>query len=425
MAATLMRRPIALTLLAAFVLLAGATTQAQDKENPLRAELLKLNGVSTEEAQTAKLRELLKDKKKGKAAVAEAVKMLKEAEGDKPFNYNATLILGRAAHILNEYTAAEKLYEFQIELANKLGNGKKINNAHDNLIDLYFEMKRYPSAIEVCEKFVDMRGTEEVDRHKPFILERLIQAKAKQGNTDEALNMTKGLLELSDNSWYFLNLKGWVQREAGKIDAAIETYIEVLDKVEADKKLEDKQKDTIKDNVRYTLSGLYVENKDIEKAAKQLQTLIKRNPESATYKNDLGFVWSDHDLYLEESEKLIREAIELDLKLKKKLKEEGKIDEVKANAAYLDSLGWVLFKQMKFKESLAPLKEAAADEDDGNHLEIWDHLADAYMALGQKKEAVAAWEKALKMEDLSKRDGERRRKVSEKLRNARMELKKD
>ena len=77
---------------------------------------------------------------------------------------------------------------------------------------------------------------------------------------------------------------------------------------------------------------------------------------------------------LEESEKLIREALDLDKKAKEKLKEEGKIDEVKENAAYLDSLGWVLFKQKKYKEALEPLKKAAADEDDGNHLEIWDHL---------------------------------------------------
>jgi hypothetical protein len=41
------------------------------------------------------------------------------------------------------------------------------------------------------------------------------------------------------------------------------------------------------------------------------------------------------------------------------------------------------------------------------------------MALGQKKEAIATWEKGLKFEDLSKRDNERRRKVSEKLKKAR------
>ena len=131
-------------------------------------------------------------------------------------------------------------------------------------------------------------------------------------------------------------------------------------------------KDRMKDRTRYILTGLYVDNKDIEKAAKELQTLIKRNPDNPTYKNDLGFIWCDHDMNLEESEKLIKEAIGLDKKEKEKLKKDGKIDEVKPNAAYLDSLGWVLFKQKKYKEALEPLKQAAADDEDGSHLEIWD-----------------------------------------------------
>ncbi|WP_439630468.1 tetratricopeptide repeat protein [Gemmata sp.] len=416
-------------LAAGLLLLAGTGAGRADepkKASPLRESLLKLNGATTEDTQTAKLRELLKDKEKAKKAVAEAVKMMKEAkEDEKPFNYNGTAILARAALILRETAAAERFYEHQVDLATKLKSGPKILAAYEGLIDLNWDAKRYAEVVEVCEKLVDMKGPMEVENAKPFIIERLVQAKAKQGKIDEALTMTKGLLELTNDAWYFLQLKGWVQREGGKIDDAITTYADVLEKLDADKNLKDDAKGRIKDRVQYTLSGLYVEKKDVEKGAKQLQELIKRNPDSATYKNDLGFIWSDNDLNLEESEKLIKEALELDVKEKKKLKEEGKIDEVKENAAYLDSLGWVLFKQKKYKEALEPLKKASLDEDDGAHLEIWDHLADCYMALGDKKNAIAAWEKALKMDDISKRDGERRRKVSEKLKKARTEASKD
>lgn len=430
MAGTIGRWPVLGALAAGLWLLAttggAAARQDEKKEDPLRASLLKLNNVSTENAQTAKLRELVKDKAKAKKAVAEAVKMMKEAKDDeKPFNYNGALILGRAAHILKDYAAAERFYEHQVDVVSKLKSGAKMVAAYENLIDLYWDAKRYNDVAELCEKIVDTKGPAELENAKPFIIERLIQATAKQGKTDTALTMTKGLLELTDNSWYFLRLKGWVQREGGKTEDAIATYTEVLDKIDADKNLKGDGKDKMKDGVRYTLSGLYVDAKDIDKAAKQLQTLIQRNPDVATYKNDLGFIWCDHDMKFEESEKLIREALDLDKKAQEKAKEEGKIDEVKPNAAYLDSLGWVLFKQKKYKEALEPLKQAAADEDDGNHLEIWDHLADCYMALGQTKEAVATWEKALKMDDLSKRDGERRRKVSEKLKKARAELTKD
>lgn len=417
-------------LLAAGLLLLATTGAGRadepKKTSPLRESLLKLNGATTEDTQNAKLRELLKDKDKAKKAIAEAVKMMKEAkEDEKPFNYNGTIILATAARAIRETAAAERFSEHQIELATKLKSGPKILAAYEGLIDLNWDAKRYGEVVDVCEKLVDMKGPMEVENAKPFIIERLVQAKAKQGKIDEALTMTKGLLELTNDAWYFLQLKGWVQREGGKIDDAIATYGDVLEKLAADKNLKADAKDRITDRVRYTLSGLYVEKKDVEKGAKELQELIKRNPDSATYKNDLGFIWSDNDIKLEESEKLIKEALELDLKDKKKLKEEGKLDEVKENAAYLDSLGWVLFKQKKYKEALEPLKKASLDEEEGGHLEIWDHLADCYMALGDKKNAIASWEKALKMDDISKRDGERRRKVSEKLKKARTESSKD
>jgi tetratricopeptide (TPR) repeat protein len=414
---------------AGLFLLAGGAGRADDepKDSPLRAELkgLKLNEAATEDAQNGKLRALMKDKEKAKKLVAEAAKMMAEAKDEKPFNYNGALILGAAARRVKAYDAAEAFLKHEVDLATKLKSGPKMRQAHLGLIGLYFETKRYDVAAEAAENAVDLRGPMEYENAKPFLLERLVQAKAKQGKIDDALNMTKGLLELTDGAWYFLQLKGWVQREGGKLDDAIATYTEVLDKIEADKNLKGSDKDEVKDDVRYVLSGLHVDNKEVDKAAKQLQTLIKRNPDNAGYKNDLGFIWCDHDMNLEESEKLIREALDLDKKAKEKAKEEGKLDEVRESAAYLDSLGWVLFKQKKYKEALDPLKKAAADDEQGSHLEIWDHLADCHYALGEKKEAVAAWQKALKMEDLTKRDGERRRKVSEKLRKAKDELEKE
>jgi Tfp pilus assembly protein PilF len=174
------------------------------------------------------------------------------------------------------------------------------------------------------------------------------------------------------------------------------------------------------------MTGVYVDNHDVDKAADVLKALIKEEPESATYHNDLGFIWADHDKNLEESEKLIRKALELDEKARKKAFEEGKIDRDaadKKNAAYLDSLGWVLFKNKKYAEAKKVLLEAIKDDDEGAHMEIWDHLADVHVALGEQKEAIDIWLKALKFDDLTKRDAERRKKITEKLRKARAELK--
>jgi tetratricopeptide (TPR) repeat protein len=418
-------------LVVGLVLAAGAAAQEEKKAappdeakkaDPEREALLKLNSVTGEDAEQARFDALTKDKAKAKKAVALALKMRQEARGkDKPFNYTASMILGRVALSLRDHDSAETLFDDGVEAAAKVKDAEKTYRAYAGLADTYFDAKKYTAVVEACEKALDIRANE-IANAQIFMLERLVQAKAKLGQFDEALKITAGLVQAgedSGNAWYFLQLKGYVQREAGKNEDAIKTHLEVIEKLDAAKALKGDFRDRMKDRNRYVLSGLYVDAKDIDNAAKQLQTLIKRNPDSATYKNDLGFIWCDNDMNLEESEKLIREALDLDKKAQEKLKADGKVDEVRPNAAYLDSLGWVLFKQKKYKEALEYLKKACEDEDDGNHLEIWDHLADCHMALGQKKDAVAAWEKGLTMEDLSKRDAERRRKVTEKLKKAR------
>jgi len=329
------------------------------------------------------------------------------------------MILGRAAHFVKEYDAAEYFYTQCTESATKLESGEKLVQSYDSLIDLYWDTKRFDDAIDMCEKFVELKGPDDVDRAKPFVLERLVQAKARQGKTDEAMRIAEGLIQtIPEAAWYFTQTKGWVQREAGKFDDAIETYNDVLDKLDATKGVKGEAKERMKDNVRYILSGLYVDIKDIPKAAKQLETLMKKHPDNPTYKNDLGFIWADNDMKLDESAKLIQEALDLDKKKQEQAKKDGKTDEVKETAAYLDSMGWVLFKQKKYKEALPYLKKASDDEEEGAHLEIWDHLGDVYMAMGDKKEAIAAWQKGLTMEDVSKRDIERRKAVTKKLRAA-------
>jgi tetratricopeptide (TPR) repeat protein len=401
---------------------AGEKAEEKKGDNPLREELLKLNSVTGEEAQKTRLIALYKDKERAKKLVLEASKMMKEAKGkENPFKYNGALIVARLAHVTKQYDVAEPFYEYLVETATKLKSGAKIAEATQGLIDLYYDTKKYATVTKLCEEYVSEKGSDEYEAAKPYVLERWIQALAKDEKFDESLRLVSILTDDKTASWYGYQLKGWVLREQGKLDAAIEAYNESMTKIDAHKVMTPEDKDRLKDRTRYILTGVYVDNKDVDNAAKHLKTLIKRNPESSTFKNDLGFIWCDHDMNLEESEKLIKEALDLDAKAQEKLKKEGKIDEIKPNAAYLDSLGWVYFKQKKYKEALDPLKKAAADDEDGSHLEIWDHLGDCYLALGQRKDAITAWEKGLKFEDISKRDQERRRKVSEKLKKARAE----
>ncbi|MFO0809571.1 MAG: tetratricopeptide repeat protein [Gemmataceae bacterium] len=262
------------------------------------------------------------------------------------------------------------------------------------------------------EKEADKARKEAKDTIREF-MEKLVLDLVRQQKTDEALKLTD---ELTKTDWYFARLRAEILRETGKLDEAIVAFEEAIATV-GKAKLDDSLKKKILDRCRYVLSGVYTDLKQIDKAAEQLQKLLKENPESATYHNDLGYIWADHDMNLDESEKLVRKALVLDKAEREKAKKEGEDIEDKDNPAYLDSLGWVLFKKKDFAGAKKQLIEACKGED-GQHVEIYDHLADVHMALGEKDDAIAVWKKALALDNVSKHDDKRKEAVKKKLEEA-------
>jgi Tfp pilus assembly protein PilF len=77
-------------------------------------------------------------------------------------------------------------------------------------------------------------------------------------------------------------------------------------------------------------------------------------------------------------------------------------------------MGWVLFKKKDYAGAKKYLLDAVKDED-AQHVEIYDHLAEVYAALGDKDKAAATWKKALNLEDVGKRDAARKDAVKKKL----------
>ena len=92
-------------------------------------------------------------------------------------------------------------------------------------------------------------------------------------------------------------------------------------------------------------------------------------------------MWAEHGIKLAKARELIEKAVKLEPK----------------NAAYLDSLGWVLFKQGQPKQALDYILKAAelSKEPDAT---VYDHLGDIYAALNEADKARAAWGKSLSLE---------------------------
>ena len=150
--------------------------------------------------------------------------------------------------------------------------------------------------------------------------------------------------------------------------------------------------------IRYTLASIYALKRDRVESEKQYRTLIESDPTDATAHNDLGYQMAERSQDLPEAERLIRRAIELD----RRERETTPLDDAE-NAAYLDSLGWVLFRRGKLPEAREALERAAklfAGRNDGT---VWDHLGDVCFRQNEPAAAKSAWEKAVRLYEFDNR----------------------
>jgi tetratricopeptide (TPR) repeat protein len=118
-----------------------------------------------------------------------------------------------------------------------------------------------------------------------------------------------------------------------------------------------------------------------DRAVELLKKLIADYPEFAGGYNDLGYLWVERNMNVEEAGDMIKKAVEMEPK----------------NPSFLDSLGWYYFQTGKFEDAKRELLNALAqmEKDEPTVLE---HLGDTYQKLGNTKEAVQYWERALKLE---------------------------
>lgn len=147
-----------------------------------------------------------------------------------------------------------------------------------------------------------------------------------------------------------------------------EAYIQKEDYASAEKVLVGALAENDKDiKLRLDLAVMYDEQKQRDKAVATIKEGLTHYPDNESFLNFLGYMYAEMGTNLKEGEKLIRKALE------KKPEE----------AAYLDSLGWILYKQGKYKEALTYQKRAAKKAPDEE--EIVSHLKAIMKKLGIKK----------------------------------------
>lgn len=390
-----------------------------------------LNRVTGSSSRKNALKNLTDDRAKGKELVAKA---LAEAQVERPkdappiFNLNAEYILGRAGYALRNKEAGEYFLKSYIDNAKKLQSPSKLIEGYNALLAYQYEVGQFEACEKTCQEFLDLTLPQNADedglinKAKSNVIRRMLLCQARQGQLDKAEKILKrisgrgGLNPLAEQ-----DLRCRMLREAGKLEEAIAGYQKLVELVDQDEALKKDQRDGINEELKYTMTGLYTELKQVDKAVAILESLVEKEPENPTYNNDLGYILADNNRDLDKAEKLIRKALEEDKKRRQKAAEandpDEKEDEETAeldNASYLDSLGWVLYRTKRFDEAQKALEAAVAVEA-GRNTEIYDHLGDVLAAKGDKAGAIKNYELALDTVTAAKRDQAKKVQIEMKL----------
>ena len=131
----------------------------------------------------------------------------------------------------------------------------------------------------------------------------------------------------------------------------------------------------------FQVGSAYERNKDFKQAENFFRQSLKLAPDFAQALNYLGYMWAERGENLTEARTMIEQA----------LKQEPE------NAAYLDSMAWVLFKLNLPKEALEHQLKALKLQEEADAT-LHDHLGDIYAALKQMDKAREQWEKAIAIE---------------------------
>ena len=329
-----------------------------------------------------------------------------EDRSDRRLHYVTRSFLATLAARNKQLDYAEKLFRSCLD---------KINGPRDMEPDVYNGLIRvlqlrykHEAVIEVCN-----HGLKKAQVTSRLLFQtKMGTAYLNLGKYDEAITAFEDAVQGANKDQQLLCKRLLVDAlsAAGKHERALTECQALLKEYNQGSNLRE---------VRSALSMVYQAMGKHDEADKQLRLILEMDPDDVTANNDLGYVWADRNKNLDEAEKMVRKAIELD----RRQRVSGVMvsaDSDEDHAAYVDSLGWVLFRKGKLEEAKAELEKATKMPGGDDDPTVWDHLGDVYHRLKQKDKAVAAWKKATSLYDQHTRrmQADRYKEIKDKIESA-------
>jgi len=232
--------------------------------------------------------------------------------------------------------------------------------------DIAQQHQMYDMAIALYEKGIE----QDPDLLEAYI--RLASLYLSTQATDEALNvMCEAVLSHPEDpvAWYYFGLlsnRAQVYPTAISAFERSETLAARLPKA-----------GFLLDSMFYFNYGAACERSgQFERAVALLQRSMQLDTENAEAFNYLAYMWAEKGIHLDQALEYSRHALDCD----------------PDNGAFLDTLGWIRYKQKLVAESLAGLQSAYYFMPDDPT--IMEHLGDAWSAAGDQGKAVNWWKRS-------------------------------
>ena len=188
---------------------------------------------------------------------------------------------------------------------------------------------------------------------------------------------------------------GIAQRESKHPQEAVATFEEALHEAELDGGEITNARFFFDYGAAAEQAGFY------DKAANLFQKSIALDPANgADSYNYLAYMWAEHNMRLGEAEQMIKLALQSDPN----------------NGAYIDTLGWLEYRQGKFDQALVDLLRAAQKLTRDDPV-VFEHIGDTFAKMNKVAQAVDAWQKALSLDPQNKN-------LTEKIDNAKTKMSK-
>jgi tetratricopeptide (TPR) repeat protein len=303
----------------------------------------------------------------------EAVKLLQdlvkkteksETSSSQADRNNRAIFVERLGMVYREqenYTAAVETFRKMLSLGQE-----NARSGYQEIIDTYREAKQWPQATATAKEAVQKMPD---DRDLRMVLDAQL---ADTGEFDKAVTDVRTFLKGGpEDREVYLRL-GIIYTRAKRWKEAEESLAKAE---ELSAKPEDKA------YVSFLRGDTYQRQKRFDEAEAEFKRVLTSvsptDPQSAATLNYLGYMNADRGVKLEESLNYIKQALTLEPN----------------NGAYLDSLGWVYFKQGKYDLAEENLTKAAVHMN--SDPTVQEHLGDLYQKTNRLKLAAAHWERAV------------------------------